>query len=86
MTVSTALVFIQSAAPSAAQSRSDIGIDKANVPMFIPAINHFQNNWWNESVSEAAGLGALLGSAVEFLIEGEPSDPEGAGVNRCLIK
>lgn len=39
MNVSTALVFIHPAAPSAAQSRSDIGIDKVKVPLFFPTIN-----------------------------------------------
>lgn len=48
MTTSTKLVFIHPAAPSAAQSRSHIGFDKAKVLLFLPTINSFENNCQTE--------------------------------------
>lgn len=78
MTVSTTLVFIHPTAPSMAQSRSDLGIDKAKVPLSFKS---------NRSVEDKQcdGLSSFLPAGILWcLMRPEMAEPEpGGGRNRC---
>lgn len=78
MTVSTTLVFIHPTAPSMAQSRSDLGIDKAKVPLSFKS---------NRSVEDKQcdGLSSFLPAGILWcLMRPEMAEPEPeGGRNRC---